>query len=106
MGLPTFNIIDSKERSMTPKRYFVGEYPNGDTVLCLNENEESQKSSTNNISENFTDNFLDAYSHAVTTAAEKVSASVVNIEVFLKPGKEKRRFQGPEAKGGGSGFIF
>jgi S1-C subfamily serine protease len=42
---------------------------------------------------------LDAYSHAVTTAAAKITPSVVNIEV-----KQKRR-RG-EVHGGGSGFFI
>jgi S1-C subfamily serine protease len=57
-------------------------------------------------SEIFAEDFLDAYSSAVTSAAEKVSVSVVNIEVFLKPGKERKRFLPQETKGNGSGFIF
>jgi S1-C subfamily serine protease len=51
---------------------------------------------------------LDAYSKAVVNAAERVSPSVVNIDVHKTP-KEKRRnpFQPPEElRGNGSGFIF
>src|SRR6058998_1896793 len=43
---------------------------------------------------------LDAYSHAVTTAAAKITPSVVNVEV-----KQQRR-RGGEVRGGGSGFFF
>lgn len=46
---------------------------------------------------------LDAYSHAVVHTAEKLSPSVVNIEVAHA---EKRRYSGEAAKGAGSGFIF
>lgn len=46
---------------------------------------------------------LDAYSHAVVSTAEKLSPSVVNIEVS-HPGT--RRPNGELAKGAGSGFIF
>jgi S1-C subfamily serine protease len=42
---------------------------------------------------------LDAYSHAVSTAAARITPSVVNIET-----RQKQR-QG-EARGGGSGFFF
>jgi S1-C subfamily serine protease len=54
------------------------------------------------------DELLDAYSRAVIGAAEKVSPSVVNIEVQLRqgtarPGSPHPR---PEPGGKGSGFIF
>jgi S1-C subfamily serine protease len=42
---------------------------------------------------------LDAYSQAVTTAAERITPSVVNIEAR----QQRRR---GEARGGGSGFLF
>jgi S1-C subfamily serine protease len=41
---------------------------------------------------------LDAYSRAVTGAADRISASVVNVEVTLSGSRERQ--------GGGSGFIF
>jgi S1-C subfamily serine protease len=53
------------------------------------------------------DHLLDAYSQAVISVAEKVSPSVVSIEVRQNP-KGKRtgsNFPG-EARGSGSGFIF
>jgi len=54
------------------------------------------------------DQILDAYSRAVVTAAEKVSPSVVNIEVHHqsrhhRPTDPRRR---QEMRGNGSGFIF
>ncbi len=50
---------------------------------------------------------LDAYSRAVIEAAEKVSPSVVYIQVTGIPGGRQRRGQGPnEASGTGSGFVF
>jgi S1-C subfamily serine protease len=51
---------------------------------------------------------LDAYSRAVVAAAEKVSPSVVNIEVHQEPrGRELMNPRRPrEAHGAGSGFIF
>jgi S1-C subfamily serine protease len=49
-----------------------------------------------------TDNreLLDAYSCAVTTAAARITPSVVNVEV-----RQQRR-RGGEVRGGGSGFFF
>src|SRR5215471_15621481 len=49
---------------------------------------------------------LDAYSRAVTGAVEKVSPSVVNIEVHLSVAAPNRRGEPRERHGGGSGFIF
>src|SRR5579862_1925035 len=50
---------------------------------------------------------LDAYSRAVTGAVEKVSPSVVNIEVHQSvPTERARRGEPRERRGGGSGFIF
>jgi S1-C subfamily serine protease len=50
---------------------------------------------------------LDAYSRAVISAAEKVSPSVVNVEVkqLVKPGPRSNR-PPMERPGAGSGFIF
>ncbi len=54
------------------------------------------------------DQILDAYSRAVVTAAEKVSPSVINIEVHHQ--SRHRRANDPrrrqEMRGNGSGFIF
>jgi S1-C subfamily serine protease len=54
------------------------------------------------------DDLLDAYSRAVITAAEKVSPSVVYIEVQQSVGSRRGNSQrNPrEARGSGSGFIF
>jgi len=52
-------------------------------------------------------NLLDAYSRAVTAAVEKVSPSVVNIEVFHStPAGRVRGGESRERRGGGSGFVF
>lgn len=48
---------------------------------------------------------LDAYSQAVTRAVEKISPSVVNIEVHQSV-RTRRTGAPEERKGGGSGFIF
>src|SRR5579862_2217777 len=57
------------------------------------------------------DSLLDAYSTAVTGAVERMSPSVVNIEVHQAvPGREGRARSGEpqnkERRGGGSGFVF
>ena len=54
------------------------------------------------------DDLLDAYSRAVINAAEKVSPSVVNIDVHKGPRvKQASPFRLPEElRGNGSGFIF
>jgi len=53
------------------------------------------------------DDLMDAYSRAVITAAEKVSPSVVYIEVHQRIRDRARSPRVPqEARGGGSGFIF
>jgi S1-C subfamily serine protease len=51
---------------------------------------------------------FDAYSQAVIHASEKVSPSVVNIEVQQKPNASQatRQPQGREGRGSGSGFVF
>ena len=48
---------------------------------------------------------LDAYSCAVTAAVEKVSPSVVNVEVRQAAGRT-RSGEPRERRGGGSGFVF
>jgi len=48
---------------------------------------------------------LDAYSRAVTGAVERISPSVVNIEVHTLAG-QTRSGESRERRGGGSGFVF
>lgn len=48
---------------------------------------------------------LDAYSHAVTAAVERVSPSVVNVEVHHHAVRA-RGGEPRERRGGGSGFVF
>jgi S1-C subfamily serine protease len=52
------------------------------------------------------DAILDAFSQAVTTAAAKVSPSVVNIDVRQATKPRRSRDQPGEARGSGSGFVF
>src|SRR6202795_925732 len=51
------------------------------------------------------DSLLDAYSRAVTGTVERVSPSVVNIEVHASAGRA-RSGEPRERRGGGSGFVF
>jgi S1-C subfamily serine protease len=51
------------------------------------------------------DSLLDAYSRAVTSAVDRVSPSVVNIEVHQVAGRT-RSGEPQERRGGGSGFVF
>src|SRR6202165_4287579 len=51
------------------------------------------------------DSLLDAYSTAVTGAVERMSPSVVNIEVHQTAGRT-RSGEPRERRGGGSGFVF
>src|SRR6266849_9960705 len=54
------------------------------------------------------EDLMDAYSRAVITAAEKVSPSVVYIEVQqpMRSGRGNAPRMPQEARGSGSGFIF
>jgi len=51
------------------------------------------------------DSLLDAYSRAVTGVVDRVSPSVVNIEVHQSAGRA-RSGEPRERRGGGSGFVF
>jgi S1-C subfamily serine protease len=73
------------------------------TFLQLLSNENSETESTSNRSVPSDTALLDAYSQAVVNVAEKLSASVVNIEVYqTRP--TRRGLQ--EGKGNGSGFVI
>src|ERR687891_1008437 len=53
------------------------------------------------------ESLLDAYSAAVTAVAEKVSPSVVNVEVRHNPDRQPSPSREPmELRGSGSGFVF
>jgi S1-C subfamily serine protease len=73
--------------------------------LVLNENPQNSGSQPITPSD---DGLLDAYSAAVTAAAEKVSPSVVNIEVRHSPDSRQASPSGhpAELRGSGSGFVF
>jgi S1-C subfamily serine protease len=60
-----------------------------------------------NVSSFSDDDLLDAYSNAVIRAAERVSPSVVNLDVRRGGGAGENRFRPrQEERGNGSGFIF
>ena len=67
--------------------------------------EQSQQEATSPHAETGDDALLDAYSKAVTGAVERISSSVVNIEVHQSAGRT-RSGEPRERRGGGSGFIF
>ena len=52
------------------------------------------------------DSLLDAYSTAVTGAVERMSPSVVNIEVHQSGRGARAPGEPRERRGGGSGFVF
>lgn len=61
----------------------------------------------NGVRPDLEDDLLDAYSRAVITAAEKVSPSVVYIEVTQRTRRRGSSRRVPqEARGGGSGFVL
>src|SRR6266850_571229 len=72
------------------------------------ESEEARTTTEHLVHSEAGDDIMDAYSRAVITAAEKVSPSVVYIEVHQPV--RSRRGNAPqmpqEARGSGSGFIF
>src|SRR6266850_3574968 len=69
------------------------------------ESEEARTTTEHLVHSEAGDDIMDAYSRAVITAAEKVSPSVVYIEVH-QPAKSRRGNTPQEARGSGSGFIF
>src|SRR5437764_14477363 len=73
--------------------------------LALNnlENGAGLPSATSTPLESRDAELLDAYSRAVVTAAEKISPSVVKIDVTQRVNTRRGE---REAHGGGSGFIF
>jgi S1-C subfamily serine protease len=72
-------------------------------------NNDGKRASTIASSSSADDSLLDAYSRAVTGAAERVSPSVVNIEVtqnVQRGAVRTRSSEERERRGGGSGFVF
>ncbi|HEX2229475.1 MAG TPA: trypsin-like peptidase domain-containing protein [Candidatus Binatia bacterium] len=74
-------------------------------TLHLISNDTLNPASAANGSGPYDSELLDAYSMAVIAAAEKISPSVVNIEVQQKPTEGATRGGRPR-QGSGSGFIF
>src|SRR5436309_503266 len=79
-----------------------------DTDLITGESAEGQKLDASKVRPSSDDDLLDAYSRAVITVAERVSPSVVNLEVRQKlKGRSTTAQRFPrETRGNGSGFVF
>lgn len=76
--------------------------------LTSNGGLETERMGTPKAAPVFEDDLLDAYSRAVISAAERVSPSVVNVDVCQRLSGQRAthpRFS-PEVHGNGSGFIF
>jgi S1-C subfamily serine protease len=71
-----------------------------DNVFPISDSSPAQPISANALNDTV---LLDAYSKAVVGAAEKVSPSVVKIEVTQNAGRSR---SGEPRQGGGSGFVF
>jgi len=76
-------------------------------VLRLVSNQSSQSTGAAPPIIQSDDDLLDAYSAAVTAAAERVSPSVVNVEIRQRPDNRQPSPSRPmELRGSGSGFVF
>ena len=76
-------------------------------VLRLVSNQSSQSTGAAPTILQSDDDLLDAYSAAVTAAAERVSPSVVNVEIRQRPDNRQPSPSRPmELRGSGSGFVF
>ena len=76
-------------------------------VLRLISNQSSQSTGAASPILQSDDDLLDAYSAAVTAAAERVSPSVVNVEIRQRPDNRQPSPSRPmELRGSGSGFVF
>lgn len=76
-------------------------------VLRLVSNQSSQSTGAAPPILQSDDDLLDAYSAAVTAAAERVSPSVVNVEIRQRPDSRQPSASRPmELRGSGSGFVF
>jgi S1-C subfamily serine protease len=78
---------------MRPAFQFLSDSPNGRSSSILNGTDDFAST-----------RILDAYSQAVIATAEKISPSVVNIEVSQQ--SARGRSNGSQRGGSGSGFIF
>ena len=80
-------------------------FENFQPALMVNDLEQAQVDSIPSNASTSDDVLLDAYSRAVIEAAEKVSPSVVFIQVTARQTNRRRTPEG-EATGSGSGFLF
>src|SRR5215510_8128584 len=77
-------------------------------LVANNESELQGAQPSQSVQTSADEDLLDAYSRAVVSAAERVSPSVVNIEVYqqLRNKQTTVPHLSPERQGSGSGFIF
>jgi S1-C subfamily serine protease len=67
----------------------------------------AERSITDSSAQSADTELLDSYSRAVTAAVERVSPSVVNVEVHQSPARTRSgEPRSGERRGGGSGFVF
>src|SRR5213594_1481366 len=75
--------------------------------LIMRDGAAEERAGAANLASQTEDDVMDAYSRAVITAAEKVSPSVVYIEVEqTRKGRNISPRTPQESQGSGSGFIF
>jgi S1-C subfamily serine protease len=76
-------------------------------LIAQNDREPDERPALAVVPPHGDDALLDAYSRAVIGAAERVSPSVVNIEVrHARTGQQRDPRMPQEARGSGSGFVF
>ena len=91
---------------MSEQREFTSIRNEPDLAWLTNEGSATEKRDTSASADSTDSELLDEYSRAVISAAERVSPSVVYIEVHQAVRGGRRNGAPTEARGTGSGFIF